>query len=234
MLFIADLLENDIDPEVRHQLSRLIVENPPFERGKPHRLNREDLRERIWSSMNSKMSHDTRLRCDLVDVYYALYGVKEPQIVKNPELAALYKPKKVETDYKDDNLKIEMVDAKEEPIIEELGIVTESMEEHNTDAMIIETHDEEVELKIESDYDKVIETIVPSTSDSFQAHFSDSIEAPPIAKKIKLDYASDSQSQPSIDLNEAPVMNLSENPGESSVKEHKVSSHFDVCCVTFI
>ncbi|KAG5679292.1 hypothetical protein PVAND_008870 [Polypedilum vanderplanki] len=225
MIFIIDLLEKDTDPEVRHQLARLIVENPPFERSKGHRLNREELRERIWTSMNSKLSHDTRLRCDFVDVYYALYGVKEPHIVKNTELAALYQPQKVENDYKEDeNLKIEMVDAKEEPIIEGIEVVTESMEEHNDDAMIIETQpDEEVDLKIEADYDKVIETtIVPSTTDSFQSQFAESIEQPSV-KKIKLDYASDSQSQPSIDMNEGPSnLSINENPSEvSAVKEHK-------------
>lgn len=242
MEFVIQLLENDSDPEVRHQLSRMIVENPPFERGKNHRLNREDLRDRIWNNMNTKLSHDTRLRCDLVDVYYALYGAKEPMMVRNPELDALYQPQKVEQPSKSDkiteneDLKIEMVDAKEEPVIEGIEVVTESMEEHNPEQMIIETHDDlDMNMKIDADDYKAIETsLIPTTSISdtekvqAQVHYSETVEIPS-AKRIKLDYASDSQSQPSTELNEIPNLGESStaNLGEPATKEHKVRLNFN-------
>jgi transcription initiation factor TFIID subunit 2 len=219
MEFIVKLLENDHDPEVRHQLSRLIVENPPFERGKPHRLNRHDLRERIWTNMNSKMTHDTRLRCDFVDVYYALYGIKEPAAIKNPELAALYQPQK-EVQEDNENMKIEMVDAKDiiinEPGIEGIEVVTELMEVHDTSTLLVETPNDEIQMKIEDEFkiEPIVETLIPERSQIFAS------EEPPIAKRIKVDYGSDSQSQPSIDMND--MMAAGPSGGEfSGTKEHK-------------
>jgi transcription initiation factor TFIID subunit 2 len=94
---LLDLMENDPDPMARHSLARLLIENPPFEKGGKHRLDRENLVERIWQNMNSALSNDTRLRCDMVDLYYSLYGVKRPLCLpsNNSELASLYKPQKV-------------------------------------------------------------------------------------------------------------------------------------------
>lgn len=37
------------------------------------------------------LSHDTRLRCDLVDLYYALYGSRRPACLPIPELAGIMK-----------------------------------------------------------------------------------------------------------------------------------------------
>lgn len=41
------------------------------------------------------LSHDPKIRCDLVDLYYTLYGSKRPLCLPIPELAAITKPKKV-------------------------------------------------------------------------------------------------------------------------------------------
>lgn len=233
MEFIVNLLENDPDSEVRHQLLRMLAENPPFERGKLHRLNRSDLREKIWSNMNSKMSHDTRLRCDYVDVYYALYGVKEAPSIKNPELAALYQPQKVERELSD---KIDLVDAKDvittnEPGIEGIEVVTESMEEHNDmEALIMEPSQQQQSsdiltmMKMEAEDYKVIETSIIEP----QANVDKPLDEvpPPNSKRIKLDYASDSQqSQPSMD------MNLIASGGEHSTKEHKVICYFKLIII---
>lgn len=48
---LMDLLETDPDPMARHALARLLIENPPFERGHKHRLDREELVQRIWTNM---------------------------------------------------------------------------------------------------------------------------------------------------------------------------------------
>lgn len=40
------------------------------------------------------LSHDAKLRCDLVDLYYTLYGTKIPFCLPVPELAMLTKPRK--------------------------------------------------------------------------------------------------------------------------------------------
>lgn len=41
------------------------------------------------------LSHDAKLRCSLVDLYYTLYGTKAPFCLPIPELALISKPKKV-------------------------------------------------------------------------------------------------------------------------------------------
>uniref|UniRef100_A0A336MKX7 Transcription initiation factor TFIID subunit 2 n=1 Tax=Culicoides sonorensis TaxID=179676 RepID=A0A336MKX7_CULSO len=96
---LLQIIEKDPDPAVRHALARLIIENPPFEKGHHHRLNKEELVERLWNDMNSEFSNDTRLRCDMVDMYYALYGTKRPScmVMENDELAKMYRPQKVST-----------------------------------------------------------------------------------------------------------------------------------------
>lgn len=48
---LLDLLETDPDLTIRHELARLLTNNPPFERGLRHKLDREELVERIWNNM---------------------------------------------------------------------------------------------------------------------------------------------------------------------------------------
>lgn len=217
MEHLLKLLENDPDPEARHQLARLMIENPAFERNRSHRLNRHELRERIWKSMNSKLSHDTRLRCDMVDLYYALYGTKEPSSVKNPELAALYQPQKeTETSREENEMKIELddqlaVDVKDivpGPSVDgdykSIEVITETIEERvfkqdvEEEILTIETQGDELEMKMEPEaYEIIDKTPLAEVVDFGEG---------PSKKRIKLDYTSDnSQSQPSIDLNEFGV-----------------------------
>ncbi|XP_017782255.1 PREDICTED: transcription initiation factor TFIID subunit 2 [Nicrophorus vespilloides] len=93
---ILDLVENDPDPGLRHKLVKLLIMNPPFDRAHRHRLDVPDLVDRIWMNINGMLSHDTRLRCDLVDLYYKLYGSRRPFCVPVAELAGLLKPQKEE------------------------------------------------------------------------------------------------------------------------------------------
>lgn len=241
MEHLLKILENDPDPEARHQLARLMIESPAFERNRAHRLNRHELRERIWKNMNSKLSHDTRLRCDMVDLYYALFGIKEPSTSKNPELAALYQPQKMESDSRDEHdMKIELddqlVDVKDivpeaniEGDYKSIEIETETIEERvfkqdldDDDVMMIETQPEQLELKIETELDIGEEQLTEPKK--FHHHDVDPNEGPS-RKRMKADYTSDnSQSQPSIDMNEFTV--------EGEVKEHgtKVRINFTSPC----
>lgn len=41
------------------------------------------------------LSHDSQLRNDMVDLYYALYGSKRPQCLPTAELLAMFKPQKI-------------------------------------------------------------------------------------------------------------------------------------------
>lgn len=226
MEFLLKQLENDPNPEARHQIARLLVENSPFERNRSHRLNRHELRERIWRYMNFKLSHDTRLRCDMCDLYYALYGTKEPSAVKNPELASLYQPQRVEPEL--DDMKIELddhlVDIKDiipgpniEGDFKSIEIETETFEEQRefkpelveAEVMMITTQPDDLLMKVESEDFELAQTLTTIEPKIDAGEGS--------KKKIKLDYTSDnSQSQPSIlDVNEFAL-----EGGE--VKEHGV------------
>ncbi|KAL7294026.1 hypothetical protein TKK_0012596 [Trichogramma kaykai] len=93
--FLLDMAENDPHPGLRHKLVRLLVENPPFEKYHKHRLDKPELVHKLWNLINGELSHDPKLRCDLVDLYYTLYGSKTPMCLPNPEIDELLKPKKV-------------------------------------------------------------------------------------------------------------------------------------------
>lgn len=51
LLHLMDLLETDPDPMARHALARLLIDNPPFQKAHRHKLDREELVERIWGNM---------------------------------------------------------------------------------------------------------------------------------------------------------------------------------------
>ncbi|XP_050073652.1 transcription initiation factor TFIID subunit 2 [Anopheles maculipalpis] len=91
---LMELLETDPDPMARHQLGRYMIDALPFDKSNRNRLDREALALRIWENMNSKLSHDTRLRCDMIDLYYTLYGVRMPACLSNQELNAILRPQK--------------------------------------------------------------------------------------------------------------------------------------------
>lgn len=92
---LLNLVETDPDPYVRHKICRFMIENPPFDRARHHRNDKPELVERLWNFMNSGFWYDSRLRCDIVDLYFELYGRKMPVCIPLPELAAL-QPKKVD------------------------------------------------------------------------------------------------------------------------------------------
>uniref|UniRef100_A0A1B6LDU4 Transcription initiation factor TFIID subunit 2 n=1 Tax=Graphocephala atropunctata TaxID=36148 RepID=A0A1B6LDU4_9HEMI len=97
--YLLDMAEEDPDPGVRSGLVRLLCDNPPFHHSHTHRhrLDREDLVNRLWNLFNCMLSHDTRMRCSLVDLYFVLYGKKRPTCMPIPELAALLKPQRVDS-----------------------------------------------------------------------------------------------------------------------------------------
>lgn len=144
---LFQIIETDPDPAIRHALARLMIENPPFERGHHHRLNKGELVERIWSNMNSAFSNNTALRCDMVDLYYALYGTKQrpsclPQ--ENDTLSKLYRPQKVSTPVEPLAIPIEKVEEepemkiKSEEVIEETVVPIDKIQEVETAKMEVE------------------------------------------------------------------------------------------------
>lgn len=86
------VVETDPDPTIRHGLVRLLVKMPPFQRAIKHRLDTENLVHRLWNNINSHLSNDSRLRCDLVDLYFTLYGIRVPLCLPIPELQSVLRP----------------------------------------------------------------------------------------------------------------------------------------------
>ncbi|CAH1119125.1 unnamed protein product [Phaedon cochleariae] len=87
--YVLDILENDPDPGLKHKLANLLIKHPPFKRAHRGKLDIPELVERLWTNINCMLSHDSRLRCDLVDLYYTLYGTKRPVCIPLLELAGI-------------------------------------------------------------------------------------------------------------------------------------------------
>jgi len=90
--FLLDIVERDPVPYIRHQTCRMLIKTPPFEKGRHHRNDSHRLVERLWGMVNGGFWYDSRLRCDIVDLYYTLYGRRRPPSLPLPELAALGRP----------------------------------------------------------------------------------------------------------------------------------------------
>ncbi|XP_060655277.1 transcription initiation factor TFIID subunit 2 [Drosophila nasuta] len=87
---LITLLETDPDPAARHGLAQLLIDNPPFTReSRRFVLDKPNLVERLWKTINT-LSGDTKLRCDIVDLYYALYGKKRPSCMQAHENQHFY------------------------------------------------------------------------------------------------------------------------------------------------
>ncbi|XP_045473237.1 transcription initiation factor TFIID subunit 2 [Harmonia axyridis] len=87
--FLFDLLENDPDSGLKHKLAAMLIQNPPFKRAQRNRLDKPELVERLWTNINGMFSHDSRLRCDMVDIYYAFYGTKKPFCLPDPKMEGI-------------------------------------------------------------------------------------------------------------------------------------------------
>uniref|UniRef100_A0A131YVQ6 Transcription initiation factor TFIID subunit 2 n=1 Tax=Rhipicephalus appendiculatus TaxID=34631 RepID=A0A131YVQ6_RHIAP len=83
--FLLDIVENDPVPRVRLALLLMLTQNPPFSRRDDSPFNTEELAERLWKLMSSGLSHDSRLRCAVVDLYYVLYGKSRPSCLSGPD-----------------------------------------------------------------------------------------------------------------------------------------------------
>ncbi|KAH8369988.1 hypothetical protein KR093_001773 [Drosophila rubida] len=88
---LITLLETDPDPAAKHGLAQLLIDNPPFTReSRRFVLDKPNLVDRLWKSINT-LSGDTKLRCDIVDLYYALYGSRRPNCLQANENQNFYK-----------------------------------------------------------------------------------------------------------------------------------------------
>ncbi|XP_072170420.1 transcription initiation factor TFIID subunit 2-like [Diadema setosum] len=84
--WLLDTVEQDPVPVIKHKLLRMLIDNPPFRYRDDSKLSTDELVERLWAYMNSGTSHDSRLRCDVVDFFFTLYGKTRPACLPLPEL----------------------------------------------------------------------------------------------------------------------------------------------------
>ncbi|KAL1132516.1 hypothetical protein AAG570_010471, partial [Ranatra chinensis] len=88
--YLLDTAEDDPDPGVKFALVRMLCDNLPFNRlSTRDRLDREELVHRLWKLFSCMLSHDTKMRCSFVDLYYTLYGRKRPICLPSPEIMGL-------------------------------------------------------------------------------------------------------------------------------------------------
>lgn len=49
--YLLDMIENDPDPGIRHQIVCLLIHNPPFDKAHRQKLDIPEVIERIWSTI---------------------------------------------------------------------------------------------------------------------------------------------------------------------------------------
>ncbi|KAK3090048.1 hypothetical protein FSP39_008810, partial [Pinctada imbricata] len=85
LYWLLEMVEQDPDMYMRHFVLSQLVVNPPFRRVDSSSLHTEGLVERLWKMMNCTFSYDSRLRCDIADLYFTLYGRIRPTCLTIPE-----------------------------------------------------------------------------------------------------------------------------------------------------
>uniref|UniRef100_A0A5F8GKX7 Transcription initiation factor TFIID subunit 2 n=1 Tax=Monodelphis domestica TaxID=13616 RepID=A0A5F8GKX7_MONDO len=84
--WLLTMIQNDPVPYVRHKILNMLTRNPPFTKNMDSPLCNEALVDQLWKLMNSGTSHDWRLRCGAVDLYFTLFGLSRPSCLPLPEL----------------------------------------------------------------------------------------------------------------------------------------------------
>uniref|UniRef100_A0ACB8FEN1 Transcription initiation factor TFIID subunit 2 n=1 Tax=Sphaerodactylus townsendi TaxID=933632 RepID=A0ACB8FEN1_9SAUR len=84
--WLLNMVQTDPVPYIRHKILNLLTRNPPFTKNMESPLCNEALVDQLWKLMNSGTSHDWRLRCGAVDLYYTLFGLSRPSCLPLPEL----------------------------------------------------------------------------------------------------------------------------------------------------
>ncbi|KAJ8032786.1 Transcription initiation factor TFIID subunit 2 [Holothuria leucospilota] len=198
--WLLDLAEQDPVPYMRHKILSLLIENPPFKQRESSPLSTDALVERLWTYMNCNSSHDCRLRCDVVDFFYKLYGISRPTCLPMPELGMVLNLKEKKTvlhsQVSPDNSVVE------EPFQQESSSVPEE---------VPEVPHEERKRKLSSPLGTPVETKMPRMSSDQEEPFVDVItksedERPPTPGENLSDYG-------------APP-----TPGGDSIKEESISS----------
>uniref|UniRef100_A0A023F4P3 Transcription initiation factor TFIID subunit 2 n=1 Tax=Triatoma infestans TaxID=30076 RepID=A0A023F4P3_TRIIF len=97
--YLLDTVEEDPDPGVRLALIRMLCQNPPFQRPSNKQLIEigkarwQELVHRLWKLFNCMLSHDSKMRCSVIDLYFTMFGKKRPACLPPPVVAEPSIPK---------------------------------------------------------------------------------------------------------------------------------------------
>lgn len=117
-----------------------------------------DVSHRI--NFSSMLSHDSRLRCGMVDLYYALYGNKHPICLPTPELSAMFKPQKVQPVQAEIKTRAPSpLDEKPLDIIDVIPIEADDEVLENTLKRTAEQAFQPIDSKVESEEVEAVKTI---------------------------------------------------------------------------
>lgn len=90
--FLLDLTETDKVPAFKYFILAELHRNPPNIHSFP---NQNVVRERIWSLLNTRFAHDSKLRCAAADVFHKLFGRSDKSSLSSGFGGDVnYKPKK--------------------------------------------------------------------------------------------------------------------------------------------
>ncbi|XP_022217579.2 transcription initiation factor TFIID subunit 2 [Drosophila obscura] len=225
---LINLLETDPDPAARHALAQLLIDNPPFSREiKKSALDNPSLVERLWERITTKDYGSTKLRCDTVDLYYALYGSKRPNCLQASENQSFYKDLLKDGASSGPSFK-KLSDPKQSQSLAE-NVKTESHERHKPAMVTIKRTATEAFavgdeiIKLEVEHSEVV-TVVNDPSHT-QAYDSEtkvkvlpadegSVDGP-VSKRIKTEiYAEDDNSMTVLDMAESTRYESSYDEGK--------------------
>ncbi|XP_037931409.1 transcription initiation factor TFIID subunit 2 [Teleopsis dalmanni] len=233
---LITLLETDPDPAARHALAQLLIDDPPFMKESKSRLDRPELVERLYDLINTKFGCDTKLRCDMVDLYYALYGTKRPVCLLTESSSSVKETLKeignkkpaITVPIKSDPNLIDIINKN---VIEtvEVGPVETTIKRTATQAFadgndIIKIESNE-EVTLVNDEIKM-ESIVETETKVFNPIVDDGVFVPE-SKRIKTEFYSDDENSVTIIENSENILNKHESGYEPNKTDIEVKHKSD-------
>lgn len=144
---LIEVIEKDPDVYFRHIVIRKLVQNPPFKRGEHSHLHTQALVERLWKLMNITLSDDSRLRCDIADLYFTLYGRTRPTCLGIPESLVVFNLKEKKAKFNPSVVPLEMEAMFEEDEEEVDDVETENVAMEVEDGEIVDMTEPSVSVE---------------------------------------------------------------------------------------
>ncbi|XP_052776335.1 transcription initiation factor TFIID subunit 2-like isoform X2 [Mya arenaria] len=85
LYWLLEVVDRDPDRFVSYETIRMLSAKPPFNRGEDSLLNTEALVNRLWKLINCSLASDSKIRCGVVDFYFAMFGKYRPACLHVPD-----------------------------------------------------------------------------------------------------------------------------------------------------